>query len=406
MTPIVSTSAPTGAPAAKPTAAPVRRSKPRRRSFRWILWTGLAALALGGGALYAKGREAAPVAVATARVERGSVRDFVTSVAAGRVAAKQEATLRAEIAGRVDKLRKRRGDRVKAGEPLLSYDTEELRERVRLAQSAVDLARAHAVHAEQGAANASVSLARTARLHATGAVGAAEVEDLEGQSKALARAAEASRMGVSQALASLELARTALAKAVVKAPFAATVLDTRVEEGETTAPGAPLVDLADTTTLHVDAEIDEADLGRVALGMPVDVSLDAFPQERIRASLSEIAPSVTRDARGERSVAIEIALPEDPRLRVGMSADVDVIVAVREGVLHVPPAAVQGRGAERAVFVMEDGRARRRPVEVGISTWEAVEVKTGLQEGDEVFASLASTQVKEGSRVIRKAAGN
>jgi RND family efflux transporter MFP subunit len=224
-------------------------------------------------------------------------------------------------------------------------------------------------------------------------------DTLEGQWLVAQRAVDAARAGLTQASANLEVARTALSKAIVRAPFDATVLTTSVEEGEATVPGAPLVTIADVSQLHVDAEIDESDLGRLSVGMPADVMLDAFPGERFRGKLREIAPSVTHDARGGRSVAVEVLLPNDPRLRVGMSADVDVIATTHENALFVPPNAVVGRGAERAVFVVERGAARRRVIDAGVSTWEAVEVKGGLAEGDEVVAMGTSVLVADGTPV-------
>jgi len=375
----------------------------RKRRWGWLVWIAVIAAAAAGALWLARGRAAAPVPVSTMRVSRGAVRDFVTSAAAGRVAARQEATLRAEIAGKVQKVHRRRGDRVNAGEPLITYDAAELKERARVADAAVALARAQVLQAEQNAANVDVNLARANRLRESGAIAVAEADTLDGQQKAMARAADAARAGVSQAMASAQLARVALGKAVVLAPFAGTVLVTSVDEGETTAPGAPLLELADVSELHVDAEIDEADLGRVKIEMPADITFDAFPGERIRGTLSEIAPSVTRDLRGDRSVAVDVALPADPRLRVGMSADVDIIVAVREDALFIPPNAVQGRGAERAAFVVKGGVVHKRVIEVGISTWEAVEIRSGLAEGEEVVTSLSSAQVADGVRADVKA---
>jgi RND family efflux transporter MFP subunit len=211
---------------------------------------------------------------------------------------------------------------------------------------------------------------------------------------------------VTQALANVELAQTAVGKTVVRAPFAATVIDTKIEVGEATAPGAPIVMLADVSTLHVDAEIDEADLARIRVGMPADVSLDALPGERIRGKVSSIAPSVARDLRGGRSVAIDVELLPDPRLLVGMSADVDVIVAVQEKSLWVPPNAVLGRGADRSVYAVQGGVAHKRAIDVGISTWEAVEIKGGLTEGDEVVSTLAAAKLSDGARVQATAAPN
>jgi RND family efflux transporter MFP subunit len=393
-------------PAGKTPAEDRPNKRLRRRRWGWLVWLLLLGAIGFGGWRWSRSRAEAPASVTTVAVQRGSVRDFVTSVAAGRVAAKQEVTLRAEVAAKVLKLHHRRGEPVKQGEPLVTYDAADLKSRVRVAEAAVQLARAQQLQAEQAAANIETNLSRTRRLRDSGAVPVAQVDDLEGQQKALTRATESARAGVGEALANVEVARTALSKAVVLAPFAGTVLTTSVEEGETAVPGAPLLQLADMAALHVDAEIDEGDLGRIKVGMPVDVSFDAFPGERLRGTLEEIAPSVTRDLHGGRSVAIKAALPPDERLRVGMSADVDIIVAVREDALFVPPNAVQGRGAERVVYVVQDGVAHKRTISVGISTWESVEIKSGLTQGEAVVTSLSTAAVTDGARVVARAGGS
>ena len=395
---------PATAPAAAPAAPAAPRARLRRRSYRGLVW--LVALALLTVAAWRiiRSRGDAPVPVQTVEVRRGDVRDFVTSVAAGRVAAKQEATVRAEIAGTVRILHKHRGDTVQAGEPLISYDAEELKERLRLAQTSVGIVRAQVKQAEQSAAVTQTNLSRAQRLKETGSIPAAEVENLEGQNLVAQRAIDSARAAVTQAIANVELAQTAVGKAVVRAPFSATVIDTKIEVGEATAPGAPVVMLADVSALHVDAEIDEADLARIRVGMPADVSLDALPGERIRGKITSIAPSVARDLRGGRSVAIDVELGPDPRLLVGMSADVDIIVAVQEKSLWVPPNAVIGRGADRSVYVVQGGFAHKRAFDVGISTWEAVEVKGGLAEGDVVVSTLAANKLADGVPVQATAA--
>lgn len=206
-------------------------------------------------------------------------------------------------------------------------------------------------------------------------------------------AAQAAR---AQSLASVAVARTALSHAVVRAPFDAVVLSTHVEEGEVSAPGAPLVVLADDTTLRVDADLDEADLGRVRTGMAAEVTFDAFQGERFEARVTEIAPSVTQDLRGNRAVAMRLSIARDPRFRVGMSADVDVVVATREGVLAVTPGAVMGRGTDRAVYVLDGGFVRRRAVVTGVLSWEAVEVTQGLRAGERVVTSLNVAGLADG----------
>lgn len=371
----------------------------RKRRWGWVLWLVLLAGGSIAGVRYMRSRPKPSIAVRVHRVARGQVRDLVSTVAAGRVAAEREANIRAEIAGTVRRLHHRRGDHVAAGEPLISYDPSELRHRVQLAEAAVVLGRAQA---DQAAASARLALSNSRRaesLRDRGVTPPAEAETLAGQSDVAERAAVAARTSLVQGTANVQIARDALSHAVLRAPFAGVILTTGIEEGEVTAPGAPVVTLADTSSLHVDAELDESDLGRVQVGMRAELALDAFPGQRFAGSLTEIAPSVTRDIRGNRAIAIRVGLEPDPRLRVGMSADVDVIVATRDNVLWVPPNAVIGRGTDRAVLAVVNGIARRRSIGVGVSTWEAVEVTRGVNEGDRVIVTLSTADLGDGSNV-------
>ena len=323
----------------------------------------------------------------------------MSTLAAGRIAARREITLRGEIAGTVLRVHHARGDHVAAGETLVTYDVQELRTRLQLAQAAVSTARAQTAQASAAARMAATNATRARGLQEHGAAPAAEAETLEGQREVADRAAETSRVSAAQAAASVQLARDALRRGTVVSPFAGVILTTTVEQGEITVPGAPLLTLADTSDLRVDAELDEADLGRVELGMPAELVLDAYPSRRFTGRLAEIAPGVSRDLRGNRSISIRVDVLPDPVFRVGMSADVDIVVATREQALWVPPNAVQGRGVDRSVFVVEGGFARRRSIEVGISTWEAVEVLRGLREREAVVLTMASVELSDGMAV-------
>jgi len=370
----------------------------KRRSWAWLVWLVALAGVAGGGVAYQRSRPQPSVRVRVQSVARGSVRDLVSTVAAGRLGARREATIRAEIAGRVVRLAKRRGDRVAADEIILAYDAQDLRDRVRAAESGVSLAGAQAAQAEASARLAASNARRARELSDRGAAAPVEAETLSGQAEVAQRAVAAAQAARAQGSANVTVARTALTRTVVRAPFAGVVLTTAVEEGEVTAPGAPMFVLADDSVLRVDAELDEADLGRVRVGMTTEVAFDAFPSERFEGRVTEVAPSVTQDLRGNRAVAVRVALPRDPRFRVGMSADVDVVVATRADVLAVSPGAVMGRGTDRSVYVMEGGFVRRRAVTTGISTWEAVEVTRGLRVGERVVVSLNVQGLAEGVR--------
>ncbi len=372
----------------------------RKRRWGWVVW--VLVLSVGGffGVRAVRNRPVKLLDVRIHRVEPGVVRDLVSSVAAGRVSAEREATLRAELAGTVVRVFKRRGDRVTEGEALLEYDQRELRDRIGAARAAVALSRAQAEQARASAEVARRNAARAVDLRDRGVGTSVEAENLAGSAGVAERAVRSAEVAGSQATANVRLAETALRRGVLRAPFAGVILTRTIEQGEVTAPGAPLFTLAEVSRLHVAADLDEADLGRVREGMAADVTLDAFPGQRFSATLAEIAPSVTRDLRGNRSISCRFTLDPDPRLRVGMSAEVDVVVARREQALWVPPNAVVGRGVERSVYVVDGTNvARRRPITAGIGTWEAIEVTRGLRAGERVITTLASSELADGVTV-------
>ncbi len=375
-----------------------QRTPLRRRSTKAAFW--LLALAVAAFAVYRFRATSGPdaVKVQVHRVAKGTVRDLVTSSAAGRVGAIREVTLRAELGGSVVKLHHRRGDKVAAGESLVSFDPQDLAYRLRIAEAGVMLGKAQAAQAEANAAVVSKNAALAKQLGAVGAMPGKDVDAVEAQEEAAKKGIKVAEVGIAQGAANAALARLTLKKATVTAPFAGLVLSTATEEGEILPGGAPLLVLADTSAMHVDADFDEMDLGKLALGLRAELAFDAFP-ERLFGAVTEISPMVQKDLRGNRSISLRFALNNEPRLRVGMSVDVDVIVSTRADVVWVPPSAVLGRGTDRSVYVVDAGVARKRKVEVGIATWETVEIKSGVVPGDLVVLDAAMPGLKDGAKV-------
>jgi RND family efflux transporter MFP subunit len=177
----------------------------------------------------------------------------------------------------------------------------------------------------------------------------------------------------------------------ITAPIAGIVLRRDGDIGEIAEPGQILFRVGAPTPLHVVAEVNEEDIPRVAIGQTVLLRTDAFPGRRLEGDVYEMTPMGDAVAKTYR---IRAALPEDTPLRVGMSVEANIVTREKANALLVPADAVQAS----TVFVVEDNRARRRQVEVGIRGTRNVEILSGLREGERV-ASPAPSSLANGARV-------
>jgi RND family efflux transporter MFP subunit len=177
----------------------------------------------------------------------------------------------------------------------------------------------------------------------------------------------------------------------ITAPIAGIVLRRDGDVGEIAEPGQILFRVGAPTPLHLVAEVNEEDIPRVAIGQTVLLRTDAFPGRRLEGKVYETTPMGDAVAKTYR---IRAALPDDTPLRVGMSVEANIVTREKANALLVPADAVQGS----TVFVIEEKRARRRQVEVGIRGTRQVEVLSGLGEGERV-ASPAPSSLADGALV-------
>jgi len=374
---------------------------------RWV--AGLTALAAATLAT-ALALRTDPVAVATVAVERGVVTDEVSSASAGEVEAARSATLRAELSGSVTRVPHRRGDRLRAGDVVVSLDASDLDARLLQAEAVAGARRAQVAQAVARATATQVTAVRQRALAERGAETPQRADDAEAEAAEAEAAAQAAEAQLREARAAVTVARVARAKAELVAPFDGVLSDLRVDLGDHVQPGTMVAELVDDSALHVVATLDEADIGRVRLGHAAALRLDALPGAPLAGRISRLGPTVLKDEKGARTLRFEVEV-HDPGaaraagLRPGMSANVDVRVAAREGVLSVPTSVVVGRGARRTVYRVEGGVARERPIEVGLSGWDRTEVTSGLEEGDVVVSDLNVKGLASGLRVKAPAGG-
>lgn len=346
----------------------------------------------------------APVPVTVFRVEKGRVEETVVNSRAGTVKAERRATLSAELGGRVAALPAKKGRKVRAGEVLLRIADGDYRAQVDLQESALVSAKAAEREACQAAAQAARDLGRNESLAKDKIVSEDVLDRLRTARDTTAAGCDAARARVTQAAAAVEAARVTLEKTVLRAPFDGVIADVTTEVGEWITPSPPglpippVLEILDVSSNHVSAPLDEVDVAKVSAGLPVRITLDAYPGRSFPGRVTRVAPFVLDIKEQNRTFEAEASFDEAPfaaTLKPGLSADVTVVLRTRDGVLRIPGyALLEGDHA----LVLRDGRLVRVPVKTGLKNWDFVEIMGGLTEGDLVVVSLDRPEVKEGAR--------
>jgi HlyD family secretion protein len=385
--------------------------------------------------------QAQPVAVRVQAARVGMVEETVANTRAGTIMACRRARLAPSVGGQIATLAVREGARVQSGDLLLELWNRDLRAQVTLAEREADAgeakARAACLHAE----NAERESDRQVKLSKRSMASEEAVERAITGAKSARADCEAAQATARVGAAKIAVAQAELAKTRLIAPFAGVVAEVSGEVNEYVTPSPPgiptppAVDLIDDACFYVSAPIDEVDAAKVRLGAEARVTLDAFGKRVFLGTVRRIAPYVLDQAKQARTVEVEVVIAEqsedDPQERgnppsgttpvmaqveprpeqrprrpdgeatllAGYSADVEVLVERREGVLRIPTAAVRPGGG---VLVLDSatGKLRDQAIETGVSNWEQTQVTSGLAEGDLVVLSLDRAGVVAGAAAV------
>ena len=350
----------------------------------------VAVLLLTSGAL----RSAVPVRL-TAATMVSPIRSGAILIASGYVVAQRKAAVASKGTGRLVYLGVVEGDRVRAGQVIARIEDADVRAQLAQAQANLDLSRAELRDAERSLARERILL------------------DSNFSSQAAYDAAESRldrvKAGIAVAQAMLQSAQVALENTVIRAPFDGTVLTKNADVGEVVAPLAggafsksAVVTIADLRSLLVEADVAESNLEAISPGQPVEIVLDAYPDQRYPGYVSKIVPTADR---AKATVQVKVAFRSyDARVLPEMSAKVHFLprpsrVAVdTQPVLVVPGTAVAERNGRSVVFVVERGRAVEVPVEVGRQVGSSVVIRDGLRPGVQVVDSV-SASLRGGAKV-------
>ncbi|MDE2377013.1 efflux RND transporter periplasmic adaptor subunit [Bradyrhizobium sp.] len=392
-------------------------------SHKWFILTVVVLLGLG---LWQGVRLVLGPAVVVDAVKRGHLVETV--VASGHVETPFRVEIGSQLTGTVQDVLVEQGEKVTKGQPLIALEQRELKAAVVQAQGAVAQAEARIrqleeltlpsaketlTQAQATLRNAQATYDRTAQLEHNGYATRAALDDAQKTldvARAQMRSAEfqvytASPGGsdyvmaqtlLNQARANLDTAESRLGYATITAPRDGVLITRAVERGSVVQPGKALLVLAPAGDVQLVLQIDERNLGKIALGQKALASADAYPDRRFAAAITYINPGVDIS---RASVEVKLTVADPPEyLRQDMTVSVDIEVATKNDALVLPVRSVHDvlSGAPWVLGV-RDGRASKLPVKVGLRGNSHIEIVDGLSTGD--VAIPQSSGVLTGQRL-------
>lgn len=314
---------------------------------------------------------AEPPVVEVVPVAKSAVRDELITF--GSLRSDESVMIRPEIAGRLSALHFREGQSVEAGALLVSLDD--------------SISRAEFAQARANLNLAEKNFERAQMLFKRGASNPQALDEASAQQQA--------------ARASLALSQARLDKTRILAPYAGVLGLRQASPGDYLSEGQDIVNLEVLDPLKVDFRIPQKAVSQIRLKQTIEISLDAYPDERFSGEIFAINPRLDEVGRSQ-AVRAHIS-NSDGRLSPGQFVKVSVILAERANALVIPEEALMPVGERLLVNLVVDGKVEVREVKLGKRQAGLVEVREGL-DGSEVLISAGWQKVRAGDAVRSKAA--
>ena len=379
----------------------------KRNRKRWWIGVAVAVGVIVAFVIFRGGNRATTVELGT--VASAFPSQAITALnATGRVSASRKAAVSTKATGKLEYLGVQEGSVVKAGQVLARIENKDVVATQDQAQANVRAAKANM---EQGLAelrDAEANLRRTEDLAKKNFISGAQLDTaIARHDRALAGvAAQKGQIGVAEA--NLRATNVGVEQTIIRAPFDGVILTKNANVGDIITPfssaadskGA-VVNIADMTTLEVEADVSENSLSKIIVDMPVEIQLDAFPDLRLLGRVSRIVPTVDR---AKATVLVKIEFVEkDNRVLPDMSAKVAFLQRAltaeeRKSVTAIQPAAIVKRDGKDVVFVVDEKNvAKMVPVTPTDKIGDLVRV-SGVKPGDRV-ALKPDERLKDGGEV-------
>jgi len=373
-----------------------------RHIGRWVFFL-LAVVA--AVAAYSWWGRSQPLRISVVEVDFGEVQSTVSNTRAGTVDACRRAGMSPPLGGQIAALPVREGDSVKAGQVMLELWNEDLRAELELARRDLVASRGRKDEVCVRADVASQEADRMSSLFEKQLSSVEETQRAVGEAKARQAACKAAADATLVNGAKIQVAQARLERSLLRAPFDGVIAEINGELGEFVTPspvGVPTpatIDLIDASCLYISAPIDEVDAPAVSAGQKALITMDAFPDHSFPGFVRRVAPYVLDVEKQARTVEIEAEIenPDSERLLPGYSADVEIVLETRAGVLRVPTQTIVN-GSQ--VYVLNGDTLEQREIQTGIRSWEYAEVLTGLEAGEQVLLTVDREGVADGAVVV------
>lgn len=334
-----------------------------------------------------------PVDVQAVKAEAGTIEAALEL--SGNLAPRARVGVKPRVPGALERVLVDIGAAVREGQTVATLDRREIDAQADAADASVAVAKAGVDAADAALSNAATELERAKNLFERGALPRQRLDAADTAHKASQAQRELARASLAQASAAQRRAREVQRDTTLSSPVAGHVVERNYDPGA--IPGdLPVVVVADLRVLKLEAGVSELEAGRLKVGMPAEVIVQARSGERYKGELAAIAPEV--DERN-RHFKVEIRVPNaDSTLLSGMYATARIVTASsRDGVL-IPREAVTTRAGKRMALVVTGDTVKAVPVSEGLNDGQRVQILSGLTAGDLVVAD-ARRQLSDGLKV-------
>ncbi|MDH4380365.1 MAG: efflux RND transporter periplasmic adaptor subunit [Gammaproteobacteria bacterium] len=390
-----------------------RSAPPRPRRWPWAVF--ISVLILGAAGWW--WQQQRPLRVSTALLtlqNPGSATERSVLEATGYVTARRQATVSAKITGRVETVLIEEGQRVKAGDILARLDATDADAELALLRAQSDAATALLADLEVQIRQATRDAARQTELAARKLTSSQNLEDAGTRLASLRARLSSQQRQLTVAARGVAKAEVALANTIIRAPFDGVITVKAAQPGEIVSPISAgggftrtgIGTLVDMSSLEIEVDVNEAYISRVRDGQPVTAMLNAYPDWTLPAHVITIIPTADR---AKATVKVRIAIDtQDARIVPDMGVRVSFMEESAQAgspppasIVLAPVSALVVDGDRNLLWVVSDGRARARAVQLGQQIQDSREIVSGANAGDTVVLNPPA-DLPEGARVAPK----